>query len=386
MDGTLTLSNIAFEEMRQRTGIPFGDLFTVMENWGDAHRVRAAMEVIHELEARAQETLELQDGLQSLLEQCMEDGLQLALVTRNTPKAVDKLFSLLGESWRPRFTPLLNRHFALVKPDRRLLLHVARQWGCAPSQLLMVGDSREDVEIGALVGAATCLIAGGGNEAFTIGSDGIVPTFTVASLNELAARLRPSGDAALAALAPPAGLPPGVAFVDWLLQEGHLRGSSCSYPLLDFGASGCAQRSQRVLHVDCGDGSLTKTLHSHGIAAQGCDWDESAVHVATRRGLQACALPRLHLGALGQHMTLDAILCVASSRPSLLCDHAQLHEHALDELTRMLRKEGRLALQWSGAHALPTAHAVKQQLQGKAFSVLEVRAHGDDVRLVAQRE
>ena len=203
MDGTLTLSNIAFEEMRQRTGIPFGDLFTVMEGWQRAERVRAAFDVIHELEARALTTLQLAPGLEALLQQLEEDGVKLAIVTRNTPQAVDSLFGLLGEQWRGRFDPILTRHFQYVKPDRRLLLHVAELWDCSPQELLMVGDSREDVEIGNTCGSATALIAGGGNETFVLGSDGIVPTFTVASLPDLARRLRPTSEAELAALAPP---------------------------------------------------------------------------------------------------------------------------------------------------------------------------------------
>lgn len=88
------------------------------------------------------------------------------MVTRNTPKAVNAFFSLLGGSWRDRFSQVLTREFKYVKPDRRLLLHVAQNWGIHPSEMLMVGDSKEDVEVGALVGASTCLITGGGNEPF----------------------------------------------------------------------------------------------------------------------------------------------------------------------------------------------------------------------------
>jgi hypothetical protein len=39
--------------MRQRTGIPVGDLFTVMEAWQDDGRIKAAMDVILEIEAGA---------------------------------------------------------------------------------------------------------------------------------------------------------------------------------------------------------------------------------------------------------------------------------------------------------------------------------------------
>jgi len=69
-----------------------------------------------------------------------------------------------GRRWRDLFSIILTREFRYVKPDKRLLLHVADQWGVDPSSLLMVGDSREDVECGKAAGTGTCLISGGGNE------------------------------------------------------------------------------------------------------------------------------------------------------------------------------------------------------------------------------
>jgi hypothetical protein len=51
--------------------------------------------------------------------------------------------------------------FHTVPTCRRLLLHVAKVWGVEPSQLLMVGDSLEDVEVGNAAGSASCLVAGG---------------------------------------------------------------------------------------------------------------------------------------------------------------------------------------------------------------------------------
>ena len=109
----------------------------------------------------------------------MADGVLLAVVTRNTPKAVDAFMKLLGPGWRDKFSIVLTREFKYVKPDRRLLLHVAQHWGLQPSEMLMVGDSKEDVEVGAMVGSSTCLIAGGGNEPFAKAcTDAICPTFT----------------------------------------------------------------------------------------------------------------------------------------------------------------------------------------------------------------
>ena len=379
MDGTLTLSNIAFDEMRTRTGIPYGDLFTVMEGWQRPDRIRAAFDVIHELEARALSTLQLAPGLEQLLQQLLDDGLEMAIVTRNTPTAVDALFRLLGEHWRPRFSVILTRHFQYVKPDRRLLLHVAETWKVEPSELLMVGDSREDVEIGNICGAASCLIAGGGNEPFAMGSDGFVPTISVTSLHELAARLRPATDADAALLAPPPLLPPGISFLEFLLDQRVVNGASCSYPSMGYavggGLVGCADVDERVLHIDCGDGFLTKCLHSHGIRAVGVDMDAAALDVAHRRGLEVRRLESLASpGSLGPAGTLDAVLlCTSSQAHASLLFQATgaLKPGACEELHRALKPGGRLACQWSDhPRAVAFAQALAQYAQqGKLFEV-----------------
>lgn len=83
---------------------------------------------------------------------------------------------------------MLTREFRYVKPDRRLLLHVAQQWDLQPERLLMVGDSFEDVECGNAAGTASCHVAGGGNEkpgANVVAPAGAVPTLSVQSLSEL---------------------------------------------------------------------------------------------------------------------------------------------------------------------------------------------------------
>jgi HAD superfamily hydrolase (TIGR01509 family) len=380
------VSNIDFANMRSRTGIPAGDLFTVMEEWRDASRVRAAMDVILELEADAQRTLALQPGLEALLAACVADGLQLAIVTRNTPDAVDALFSRLGAEWRPRFTQVLTRHFPYVKPDRRLLLHVAQQWGVQPSELLMVGDSREDVEIGAICGAATCLIAGGGNELVAASfTGGITPTFTVGSLGELAAALREGGTR----LAPAPGLPQGVGFLAALLDAGVLAPAATSYPRLgdtQRGFAPCGSGSaQIVLHVDCGDGGFTKTLHSHGLDARGLDGDAAAADAARARGLAAAALPALAPGSLGAgaEAAHDCVLCVAHgpekvNAPSLLLDgEGALRPGALEEAWRVLRPGGALAIEWRSSGGAAPSGKVRKALAAAAQRGFTARPVGD---------
>lgn len=51
---------------------------------------------------------------------------------------VDAFFSLIGPEEAATFNPVLTRQFEFVKPDKRLLLHVAEKWGVDPSRVLMV--------------------------------------------------------------------------------------------------------------------------------------------------------------------------------------------------------------------------------------------------------
>lgn len=73
------------------------------------------------------------------------------------------------------------------------LAAAVQAWGVPPHQLLMVGDSSDDIEAACAAGTASCLIAGGGSET---SADAVAPpmlggvaTFTVDSLPHLQQRL-----------------------------------------------------------------------------------------------------------------------------------------------------------------------------------------------------
>jgi len=393
MDGTLSRAHIPFADMRRRTEIPAGDLFTVMESWeeeeergsasasasasaasssgdesdgassnssssgsrsGSGERVRRAMAVILEIEADAAATTAPMEGLADLLRLLERRSVRVALVTRNTPEAVEAFFSRALSAadpsagaaerarWRALFDPVITRHDRFVKPDRRLLFDLAARWGVAEmGRVLMVGDSLEDVETGNSCGAASCLVAGGGNEApgsagapAAAPPPGAVPTFSVRSLRELRDLLLASapgglgpddgggapapaaaaaasasavrygwalGDANAAAAAAaaadpraPGGPAPGLPFVDWCAARGAFRRASVSFPRIAHAAGGFAacdagtgDRPDRVLHVGCAEGALTKLLASSGLLCVGADADVSA---AQRRGLAAVPL------------------------------------------------------------------------------------------------
>lgn len=61
-DGTLTVAHIDFADMRARTHIPAGDLFTVMEAWPEAAKIKRSMDIILDIEAEAATRVSLKPG------------------------------------------------------------------------------------------------------------------------------------------------------------------------------------------------------------------------------------------------------------------------------------------------------------------------------------
>ena len=66
-----------------------------------------------------------------------------------------------------KFDPLLTRAFIPPKPDPAGILEIARQWGIAKADrgrdLIMVGDSIDDVKAGSGAGSLTVLLVNAEN-------------------------------------------------------------------------------------------------------------------------------------------------------------------------------------------------------------------------------
>ena len=63
------------------------------------------------------------------------------LITRNALKSVEHFHAKLEA--RP-FKPALDRAFLPYKPEPAPILHICQEWGLAPGQVAMVGDSAKD--------------------------------------------------------------------------------------------------------------------------------------------------------------------------------------------------------------------------------------------------
>ena len=198
MDGTLCASAaLDFAEMRRRTGCVTSDILGEVDSWEDARR-RRAYDVIEEMEREALATTTALPGAADAARALDEMGVPRALVTRNAATSVDYFHERVWT--RAPFSPRLSREFTPYKPAPDAILHICETWGCAPSEVIMVGDSaKDDVVSGNRAGAVTVLLDSGRTEKWVeeFGVEDVpeemVPHFVVADMHELRALLTESG-------------------------------------------------------------------------------------------------------------------------------------------------------------------------------------------------
>ncbi|KAJ5416003.1 hypothetical protein N7465_004698 [Penicillium sp. CMV-2018d] len=160
VDGTLCLpQHHMFSEMREALGIDRSiDILQHIRELPTADQATAVAKV-QAVERRAMADQKPQPGLVRLMDYLKSRGLRRALCTRNFETPVQNLIAnhLDGHIFLPiitRDTPNL-----LPKPDPAGILHIASEWGLANGEnLIMVGDSIDDMTAGHMAGAATVLL------------------------------------------------------------------------------------------------------------------------------------------------------------------------------------------------------------------------------------
>ncbi|RDA92536.1 hypothetical protein CP533_4186 [Ophiocordyceps camponoti-saundersi (nom. inval.)] len=164
MDGTLCQpQTYMFAEMRTALGIASSvDILHHIEGL-PPHRQPAAADAIRAIESRAMLSQTPQPGLSALMTYLDSRRIPKAICTRNFHLPVQNLLSkfLAGSP----FDPIVTRDFRPPKPHPAGLLHIAAAWGLhddsgSPdaSNLIMVGDSLDDMTAGRMAGAATVLL------------------------------------------------------------------------------------------------------------------------------------------------------------------------------------------------------------------------------------
>ena len=154
MDGTLTVSNLDFDGIREEAGIPAGrPILEFLEEASHPERQRAER-VLNTHEGRAIRNCRLRSGVLVLLDALRQAGMKLGLLTRNSRHSVDLLLDRFSLS----FDCCVTRDDAPPKPSPEPVLKIARCVGVQPSETLMVGDYKFEMQAGRAAGARTAFL------------------------------------------------------------------------------------------------------------------------------------------------------------------------------------------------------------------------------------
>ena len=158
MDGTLTVAVHDFAAIRRALDIPAQDDILTHLNGLPAHEAQAkhAWLLEHERELALASTPA--PGAVELVRELAARGCRLGVLTRNARELAHITLETIGLA--PFFAPqdVLGRDNAAHKPDPDGLLQLARAWEVEPSQMVMVGDYRFDLDCGRAAGSKTVLV------------------------------------------------------------------------------------------------------------------------------------------------------------------------------------------------------------------------------------
>ena len=158
MDGTLTIAVHDFPAIKRALDIPPDDdiLHHLAALPADEAAGKRAWLLEHERELAYAATAAA--GARELLHALRERGCRLGVLTRNAHELALVTLKAVGMGDYFASDDILGRDEAPPKPDPGGLLHLADRWSVAPSELVMVGDYRFDLECAKAAGARSVLV------------------------------------------------------------------------------------------------------------------------------------------------------------------------------------------------------------------------------------
>ncbi|KAJ1829583.1 hypothetical protein LPJ56_000232 [Coemansia sp. RSA 2599] len=174
MDGTLaTPMTEHLVNLHIELGVPrgMGILEYVDGFLQGAEREQAEKRII-EVETEAMANMRLSPGLVELLQFLHDNGLPIAIITRNNEVAAQHFLKQVvtrqpEDQWKLfGFDPVIDRSFRPTKPHPESLLYISQKWGVPPQELLMVGDHLDDLLCGVRAGSISALLRYGYNGAY----------------------------------------------------------------------------------------------------------------------------------------------------------------------------------------------------------------------------
>lgn len=178
MDGTITAPYFDFTKIRAEANIGDRDMLDYLREATGAEYDRIHGILLKYEEAAIHEA-RLNTGARELLDYLAKAGIPTALLTRNSRKSVDAVCRSLDL----HFDITVTREDGPHKPAPEPIWNIAKQWGVAPSDLLMVGDYKWDVICADNAGIRCVLLTNGEG----VPEWGRQVAFTIHKLTELIA-------------------------------------------------------------------------------------------------------------------------------------------------------------------------------------------------------
>lgn len=155
LDGTLTISNLDFDQVRSEIGVT-GPILEAMQSMNPQERERAAT-ILHRHEFEAAKIACLQDGARETIDACKTRGHPVAILTRNSRASAGRIL----ERFEIKVDMLRTREDGAIKPSAEPVLAICSELGADPARSWMIGDYLFDIEAGLAAGTTTVLIVDG---------------------------------------------------------------------------------------------------------------------------------------------------------------------------------------------------------------------------------
>ena len=175
LDGTITVNNLDFAEIRREIGLESSHPILEYRETAPPQEQAHIDAILEKHERRAAETADLNHGAKHVLDHIAGMGLKTALLTRNSRASADTVM----RRHELHFDMVVAREDAEPKPSPQPVLLIAEQLGIAPDRLLMVGDYKFDIMSGQAAGSKTALLL------VRPMSDEVTPDYVIESLGEL---------------------------------------------------------------------------------------------------------------------------------------------------------------------------------------------------------
>ncbi|CAI2024597.1 hypothetical protein SEUBUCD646_0H01770 [Saccharomyces eubayanus] len=161
MDGTLCLPQPwMFPAMRNAIGLHDKsiDILHFIETLPTEKERKEACNQIEVVEAKAMNQMQPQPSLIDLMKYLTTNGISKNICTRNVGAPVETFVARFIPQEFSKFDHIITRDFKPTKPQPDPLQHIASKLNLSPSEMIMVGDSYDDMKSGRSAGCLTVLL------------------------------------------------------------------------------------------------------------------------------------------------------------------------------------------------------------------------------------